>query len=165
MKSTKCFSPLLTAEVITVALGNKEGRVESYFNNFEQGVARWYHIPESTFLLKYQRHIINELRYLALATDLDSADSKEINKLWPIKDIRLLPRNEITIEQAGSSSRSTKLYYLFELGQPLKLTNPIKGISQTSFMASMSLTTLANLEQVSHFSQLKQVYQKALAKS
>lgn len=150
---------------LTVALANKKGRIESYFNNFEQDVARWYHIPESTFLRKYQRHVINELSYLALATNSDSADSKEINKLWPIKDIRILPRNEITIEQAGSSSRSTKLYYLFELGKPLTLTNPIKGISQTSFMASMSLTTLASLEQVSHFSQLKQVYQKALAKS
>jgi len=58
----------------------------------------------------------------------------------------------------------TDQYYLFELGEPLILNKPIIGLPKDSFMASMLLTTLSNLEKTTNFLTLKQIYQSALVK-
>lgn len=150
---------------LTISLGNKIGRKDSYFENFQENTAQWYHMPEKTFLRKYARHVVNELRYLALASDFEqSSASKYINKLWPIKSVSVVHRKDITDEQAGSNSNSTEQYYLFELGEPLILNKPITGVPKDSFMASMRLTTLSDLEKTTNFLSLKQVYQSALVK-
>ncbi|SUD90044.1 DUF2357 domain-containing protein [Psychrobacter phenylpyruvicus] len=149
---------------LTIALGDKADRKDSYFNKFEEGTAQWYHLPEKTFLRKYARHVVNELRYLALASSSEqSLASKKINKLWPIISVSLVRREDISDEQAGSNSTKTDRYYLFKLDKPLILKTPIIGVPKDSFMASMSLTTLSSLEQAEQFSQLTQVYKKALS--
>lgn len=150
---------------LTISLGNKIGRKDSYFEKFQENTAQCYHMPEKTFLRKYARHVVNELRYLALASDFEqSSASKYINKLWPIKSVSVVHRKDITDEQVGSNSNSTEQYYVFELGEPLILNKPITGIPKDSFMASMHLTALSDLEKTTNFLSLKQVYQSALVK-
>ncbi len=149
--------------IMTIALGKEEERDPIYFDNFKKGLAKWYHLPQSTFLGKYKQYIVNEIRYLALAiTSEQNANSKLITMLWPIKNVTLKSRRAINEEQSGKSSDSFDLYYLFELGKPLTLKDIIHDVSGVSFTESIKLTTLNHLEQAAKFSELKQVYDKAL---
>nr|WP_302981765.1 restriction endonuclease-like protein [Plesiomonas shigelloides] len=148
---------------MTVALGGQCGRDYGYFEGFEQGTARWYHLPKSTFLQKFKQHIAEEIRYLALASTSDTQSStKKIDKLWPIKRITTLPRYAITKDQAGKNSDSSDPYYLFELGKPLSLQTPITNVPHRPIKNTMKLTTLTRLESVTKFSEVEKVYEEAI---
>jgi len=144
--------------VMTAALGDKEGRLEEYFERFKDGTAKYYHMPKSTLVNKFQqKHIVDEIRYLALAID-DSESSKAIYKIWPVKSAVLLPRSELTLEQTGKESTSSELFYLFMLGAPLSLHRPVLNVPYASTRKSMKLTTLTTIEEVTDFSVIAQVY-------
>lgn len=148
---------------MTVALGGQRGRGNGYFEQFEQGTARWYHLPQSTFLQKFKQHIAEEIRYLALASTSDTQNStKQIDKLWPIKRVTVLPRYAITEEQAGKKSGAIDLYYLFELGKPLSLQTPVTNVPHRPMKNSMKLTTLTRLESVTKFAEVEKVYEAAM---
>lgn len=148
---------------MTVALGAKRGRDNGYFEQFEKGTARWYHLPKSTFVQKFKQHIAEEIRYLALAaTSGTSGSTKTIDKLWPVKRVTVLPRSAITENQAGKTSPSTELYYLFELGKPLLLHSPLTKVPHRPIKNSMKLTTLTRLESVTKFSEVEKVYEEAM---
>jgi len=107
------------------------------------------------------KHIIEEICYLALASGSKQDHSyKEITKLWPVKCVALVPRYSITKHQAGTSSSSEELYYLFELGRPLTLHSPITKVPKRSFSESIKLTTLSKLENVEVFEDVEWVYKK-----
>jgi len=146
---------------MTVALGGQRGRDNGYFEKFEQGTAQWYHLPQSTFLKKFKQHIAEEIRYLALASTSDTQSStKQIDKLWPVKRVTVLPRYAITEEQAGKKSGSVELYYLFELGKPLSLQTAVTNVPHRPMKNSIKLTTLTRLESVTKFVELETVYQE-----
>jgi hypothetical protein len=148
---------------MTVALGGQRGRDNGYFEKFEQGTALWYHLPQSTFLLKFKQHIAEEIRYLALASTSDTQSStKQIDKLWPVKRVTVLPRYAITEDQAGKKSGSADLYYLFELGKPLSLQTPVTSVPHRPMKNSMKLTTLTRLESVTKFTEVEKVYEAAM---
>ncbi|ENM3828824.1 restriction endonuclease-like protein [Vibrio cholerae] len=148
---------------MTVALGGQRGRDNGYFEQFEQGTAQWYHLPQSTFLQKFKQHIAEEIRYLALASTSDTQSStKQIDKLWPVKRVTVLPRYAITEEQAGKKSGSADLYYLFELGKPLSLQTPVTNVPHRPMKNSMKLTTLTRLESVTTFAEVEKVYEAAM---
>ena len=148
---------------MTVALGGQRGRDNGYFEQFEQGTAQWYHLPQSTFLQKFKQHITEEIRYLALAFTSDTQSStKRIDKLWPVKRVTVLPRYAITEEQAGKKSGSANLYYLFELGKPLSLQTPVTNVPHRPMKNSMKLTTLTRLESVNKFNEVGKVYEEAM---
>ncbi len=148
---------------MTVALSGQRGRDNGYFERFEQGKAQWYHLPQSTFLQKFKQHIAEEIRYLALASTSDTQSSiKQIEKLWPVKSVRVLPRHTITEDQAGKKSGSADLYYLFELGKPLSLQTPVTNVPHRPIKNSMKLTTLGHLESVTTFAEIEKVYQEAM---
>lgn len=148
---------------MTVALGGQRGRDNGYFEQFEQGTALWYHLPQSTFLQKFKQHIAEEIRYLALASTSDTQSStKQIDKLWPVKRVTVLPRYAITEEQAGKKSGSADLYYLFELGKPLSLQTPVTNVPHRPMKNSMKLTTLTRLESVTKFTEVERVYEAAM---
>ncbi|PYE39807.1 DUF2357 domain-containing protein [Psychrobacter fozii] len=148
---------------LTIALAPKAGRHKEYIDGFEHSTAQWYHLPQTTFLDKYKQHIVNEIRYLAIATTNDAQPtSKQISKLWPIESVILVPRSVITAEQAGKSANDTKLYYLFKLGKPLTIKDKIDNVPLRDFKNSMKLTTLEHLQQAANFSGLQTVYQQAL---
>ncbi len=148
--------------VMTIALGKEEEREPIYFENFKEGLAKWYHVPQSTFLDKYKQYIINEIRYLALAIKSEQEpNTKHISTLWPIKNVSLKSRYTINKEQSGKTSDLSDPYYLFELGKPLTLKDTINDVSSDSFTESMKLTTLSYLEKASKFSELQSVYADA----
>ena len=148
---------------MTVALGGQRGRDNGYFEKFVQGTAQWYHLPQSTFLQKFKQHIAEEIRYLALASTSDTQTStKQIDKLWPVKRVTVLPRYAITEEQAGKKSGSADLYYLFELGKPLSLQTPVTNVPHRPIKNSMKLTTLTRLESVTKFTEVEKVYEAAM---
>ncbi len=148
---------------MTVALGGQRGRDNGYFEKFEQGTAQWYHLPQSTFLQKFKQHIAEEIRYLALASTSDTQSStKQIDKLWPVKRVTVLPRYAITEDQAGKKSGSADLYYLFELGKPLSLQTPVTNVPHRPMKNSMKLTTLTRLEIVTKFTEVEKVYEAAM---
>ena len=135
-----------------------------YIDTFKQGIAQWYHLPQKTFLDKYKQHIIDEIGYLALAvTDEQITNTKQINSIWPIKNITLTARSAITEIQAGKRSNSKALYYLFELDKPLSLRDSINKVPLRKFKDAMKLTTLAHLQRADEFDDITQVYQSALA--
>lgn len=149
---------------MTVALGGQHKRDSDYFKGFEQGTAQWYHLPQSTFLQKFKQHIAEEIRFLALAsTSVTVSSTKQIDKLWPIKRVILLPRYAITEAQSGKQSTSVDLYYLFELGKPLTLQTPVTNVPHRPIRNSMKLTTLNRLELASKFVDVEKVYEEAMA--
>lgn len=148
---------------MTVALGGQRGRENGYFEGFEQGRAQWYHLPQSTFLQKFKQHVAEEIRYLALASTSDSQRStKQIDKLWPVKHVSVLPRYAITEAQAGKKSGSADLYYLFELGKPLTLQTPVINVPHRPMKNSMKFTTLTRLESAIRFAEVEKVYEEAM---
>jgi predicted component of viral defense system (DUF524 family) len=148
---------------MTISLGEEVERDKDYFKRFESGSAKWYHLPQKTFSAKFQEHIVDEIRYLALASTSDKQyPMKLINKVWPVKSVSLMPRFSITQEQSGKESSSEDLYYLFELGTPLAMHTPVLNVPHISFKESMKLTTLIQLESTIEFSEVKKVYLDAL---
>jgi len=148
---------------MTVALGGQHGRDAGYFEKFERGTAQWYHLPQSTFLKKFRQHIAEEIRYLALAYTSDSQSStKQIDKLWPVKRVTVLPRYAITEDQAGKKSGSVEPYFLFELGQPLTLQKPVTKVPHRPIKKTMKFCTLVDLETADNFSDLEGVYKDAI---
>lgn len=148
---------------MTVALGGQSGRYNGYFEGFKQGTAQWYHLPQSTFFKKFQLHVAEEIRYLALASTSDTQSStKQIDKLWPVKHVTVLPRYAITEAQAGKKSSSADLYYLFELGKPLSLQTPVTNVPHRPVRNSMKLTTLTCLERVTKFAEIEKVYKEVM---
>ena len=149
---------------MTVALGRQRDRNNAYFEAFEQDTAQWYHLPQKTFLAKFKQHIAEEIRYLALALTSDtSSATKQIDKIWSVKRVSLLPRHAITEQQAGKKSSSEDLYYLFELGKPLKLKQAVTNVPHRPIKNAMKLTTLTQLENTTLFSEVETVYQEAMA--
>lgn len=88
--------------------------------------------------------------------------TKQIDRLWPVKRVILVPRYVITAEQAGSASTLADPYYLFELGRPLTLQHPVTKMPHRPIRNTMKLTTLNKLEDVQEFSGVEQVYKGAL---
>lgn len=149
---------------MTISLGGKSGRNNAYFERFEQGTAKWYHLPQNTFLQKFKQHVAEEIRYLAIASTSEiQSTTKQIDKLWPVKRVKVLPRYGITEEQAGKKSDLGELYYLFELGKPLSLQSPVTHVPHRPIKYSMKLTTLSRIESVTRFSELEKVYEGALS--
>ena len=150
---------------LTISVADQGSRAAEYFTAFTNGTAEFYHVPQATFLSAFKQHVVEEIRYLALATiPTNNAQTKQIAKIWPVQHVHLASRNSLTMQQAGKISSSTEPYYLFYLGKPLALQTIVSDVPYHSFRSSIKLTTLANLEKTTIFSDLVKVYQEALAK-
>lgn len=152
---------------LTAALGPQKGRDKSYLQNFENGVAQWYHIKVTAIQQLEDKvgsyHIADEIRYLALAMPSNHyAGTKAIERIWPVKRVLILPRSSITAEQAGKAIDSSELYYLFQLGRPLILQTAVTHVPLRNFSHSMKLTTLTRLESVTKFAEVEKVYEAAM---
>lgn len=141
---------------LTAALGSQ--RDSLYLDTFRNGSARWYHMPQTTPGLKFDPHIIRELRYLAPICQQSGSNTLAITYVWPVVSVQLIPRNQITRQQSGSYSSDNSLYYLFELGYSIKLPTSITGFGNDSFRASMLLTNIDALHNCNSANQLIQHY-------
>lgn len=148
--------------VLTVNLGGQKGRKGNYFDAFTNGTANWYHLPKKTFDAKFKQHIAYELSYLGIASNskLDSG-TKRINKLWPVQNVQIKPRNEINSDIAGKDSDSTELCYLFQLGRPLSLQTCIEKVPHRPVRNALRLTTLRALQEAQIFKEIEPVYKEA----
>jgi uncharacterized protein len=149
--------------VLTVASPNKKGRDLDYVKKFEDGTSQWYHIPLSTFVDKYEKHVAQELAYLAIGVIQERDTTRKIMRVWRIKNLTLKKRHELTIEQAGKLDGSNELYWLFELEPSMLLSETIEHLPIQNFRHSMKLTTLRALNQTSNFAELETVYENAIA--
>ena len=149
---------------MTAAVAGAKGRKEEYLERFADGSATWYHMPQARFKEKnFGFHVAHEIRYFGLAVNSRAnTGSKTIERLWPVTSVELLPRHKISAEQAGISSKSDMMYYLFKLGKPLALKDPVLRVPHRPFNNSLKLTTLAHLEQASEFRDLRSVYKGLL---
>lgn len=152
--------------IMTVALAGQKERSKEYLDAFEIGGAKWFHLPQKTFLDKYKKHVVEEIQFLAIATTAKNNHTvKQIDKLWPVRSVILQPRNQLTIEQSGKISKNTELYYLFELGVPLQLQKSVDAVPHRPTLNSMKLTTLSQLEKARVFREVENVYSEALIKN
>ena len=145
---------------MTMSLGPKAGRAKEYTERFEDGSAQWYHVPVDSITDKYASSIIHELRYCAIATISPGSPHRSIKWAWSIKSAKLVTRKELTIEQAGAVKNSSDLFWLLELGKPLRLAVPVSGFSRRGFKSAMKLTTMSDLNSTKPFQKMKDIYKE-----
>ena len=146
-----------------ISLGNLEGRAPEYSERYETGVAKWYHVPEKTLKAKYADSIINELRYCAIVTIKPGSDQRRVKWVWSIKSVKLVKRKELTVEHAGiERDENDEVFWLFELGKPLKIEAPVSGFQPFGFFDVMKLTTLRELTSAKQFPEMQDLYQEFL---
>ncbi len=146
--------------VMTAVVAGAKGRSADYLQCFDDGSAAWYHMPQARFKDKnFGNHVAYEIRYFGLAVNSSgNTSSKSIQRLWPVNNVELVPRYKISAEKAGSSSSSREMYFLFKLGKPLSLKDPVTSVPHTPFVNSLKLTTLERLELAAKFSDVQSVY-------
>jgi len=142
--------------VLTLALG--PGRPKEYKEKFESGFARWYHIPQDVFVEQFGTHVVNEVSYLAIGTISPGQNSRTIKKIWKVKSVNIKRRCDISEEQSGKVSNSSDLYYLFELGACLSLSEEVQGMPIRQFRPALKLTRLNTIYKNRHFSDLPNIY-------
>jgi hypothetical protein len=143
---------------ITMPSAPKNGRTQAYVDGFINGEASWYHVPVTTVESKYERAIMFELQYIAIATIPTGHHGRQIEWIWPIKSVTITARSELTEVQAGSLKNSSEVYWLLKLGQPLKLKKSILNVPIRKFTEAIKLTTLDNLTEVEQFQDIHSVY-------
>lgn len=142
---------------MTVALGLLEERFPNCFEQFKEGTLHFYHLPVSTFLLKFKAHVIDEIRYLAIIPN--HSIKHEISEIWPIRNVQYLARNKIDSSITGKESDSDELYILFELGKSFSLKTQVMFQPDGTFRHSIKLTTMKQLEQVTQLTDAQAVYE------
>jgi len=151
--------------VLVAGLG--ANRTEAYTRSFIDRSATWYHCPVDTFDRRYQEHVVRELEYLAIAVLDDEQAAMYINHVWPITSLVRLPRKDITADQAGTDepgNDNNRSYWLFGLGSPQRLNDPVPGFPRRGFVKALRVTTLAKLSEVTHYTQLHDVYGDAISR-
>ena len=139
---------LSTHPTLTLIAGMVRHRHPRYVHAFQQGKARWYHMPVSTSQRQQISAVMmSAIRYCAIA--IPSADMRvqKIQTIYPVISIRLVPRNQLTAEQTGSYKEhapTEKQYWLFELGEPQHLPRAISKPNTTDF--SFKLTDYTALQ-------------------
>ncbi|MFK7861047.1 MAG: hypothetical protein AB8B64_19675 [Granulosicoccus sp.] len=151
--------------VLVAGLG--ANRTDAYIEGFVNRAAKWYHCPVATFDSRYEEHVARELEYLAIAVLDDEQAATYIDYVWPDTGLYRLPRKDISPEQAGvpdAGGGDMSLYWLFELGSPQRLNDPVPGFPRSGFIQALRVTTLPALSKVTHYSQLRDVYGDAISR-
>lgn len=132
--------------IVANQLGPK--RVKEYVKGFELGNAKHYHTKDLAFEREsIESHIVNEIRYLAVACSSDSTNRK-IEFIYPVIKTSYVRRSVITPEQSGTKniSSSSEMYWLFQLGSAMRLKNPLSLKNVRKFKIKLSsLKVLANV--------------------
>ena len=138
-----------------------ESREQDYIDNFNSGLAEWFHIPVSVFDQKFGKHIVQELRYLAVMSNC--ASSLEITMVYRIKKVVLSQRDDISAKQAGIdvSKVSKNQYWLFELGAAISLDQAIQHDPTVGFRQSLKLAKLDDMQVANSFSEIVPIYERS----
>jgi len=145
---------------LTIAVnGMVSGRNKAYRRNLEQGNVQYYHMQLfASTRQNIEQHVIREARYLAIAVTV-APSMQEISYLYPIIEVAQKKRGELTEEQTGTSivKEPDKIYWLFKLGQALKLNSPVKKTFSRRF--EVKLTSAAAFSERKNWEKLPLRYQ------
>lgn len=113
---------------LTIAVnGLVTGRSDIYRKNLEQGNAEFYHMKLlASERQNIEQHVIKEARFLAIAVTVNPSQ-QEIAYLYPIIGVKKKKRSELSMDQTGTNkiSNPEEYYWLFQLGDSLKLKYPL----------------------------------------
>ncbi len=142
---------------LVAALGNVSKREKQYVDRFMTGTAGWYHIPASTTDKKISRTVMRELRFCAVAVHPARAAERRIEYLYEVEPVKLVKRNTLTADQAGSVAPDNQNdYWLIKLGtsRPLPAAFSAGGIRRFRFR----LTGASDLLTAQNWSDLSERY-------
>lgn len=139
-----------------------KNRDQEYIDNFNNGLAKWFHIPVSVFDQKFGKHIAQELSYLAVIGGSES--SLEITMVYRIKNALLSHRADISSKQAGIgvSKVGKNQYWLLELGETISLNQVIQCNPTAGFKQSLKLAKLDDMQATNMFSKIVPIYERSL---
>lgn len=139
-----------------------ESREQKYIDNFNNGLAKWFHIPVSVFDQKFGKHIAQELRYLAVM--VNGVSPLEITMVYRIKKALLSQRDEISSKQAGigESKVGKNQYWLLELGEAIPLNHAIQCDPTAGFRQSLKLAKLDDMQAANRFSDILPIYERSI---
>ncbi|MCL1077045.1 DUF2357 domain-containing protein [Parashewanella spongiae] len=139
-----------------------EERDQTYYDGFNNGTAKWFHIPVSVFDAKFGKHIAQELSYLAIIES--NASSLEITKVYRIKKATQKQRDEISAQQSGIdvSQVGEDLYWLLELSEVVTLCQAIQCDHSSGFRQSLKLAKLGEMQEATIFSEISPVYERSV---
>jgi uncharacterized protein len=146
-------------------LAPAKGRDKNYLQRFEEGKAKWYHIPvETTERLKYSisRNVMNETRQCAIAvpkkeiSNQKETSIKAITFIYDVISITTARRCDLSVEQAGSTSSKTEKYWLIKLGASRPIDQPIVDKRYRNF--DVFHTSATDISASKPWNELKQRY-------
>jgi hypothetical protein len=149
---------------LVAALGNVSKRDKQYVDRFMTGTAGWYHIPASTTDKKISRTVMRELRFCAVAVHPVGSAERRVEYLYEIESVRLVKRNSLTVEQAGSVDPDNRNdYWLLKLGTSklLPVAFSAGGVRKFRFR----LTGASELQKALNWSDLSERYASLVEKS
>lgn len=144
--------------VLLAPAAPKSARNFEYNRRFEQGEARWYHVPV-TSLQDYSDEQIHAIAYLAIGVTQSGVADRTAPYLYAVGSVKCLARHMLTIEQSGALKASEESYWLFELTHSVPLAKPIiefvqpfaaKLAKASDLLHTHSFTALADVKEVSH---------------
>ncbi|HXE96163.1 MAG TPA: restriction endonuclease-like protein [Dongiaceae bacterium] len=149
---------------LVASLGNVSKRDKQYVECFMTGTAGWYHIPASTTDKKISRTVMRELRFCAVAVHTVGTAERRIEYLYEVESVRLVKRNRLTAEQAGSVNPDNQNeYWLLHLGAARLLPAAFSdgGIRKFRFR----LTGASDLLKAKNWNDLSERYASFVEKS
>lgn len=132
-------------------------RAPDYLERFRSGKARWYHTQlQVTEKQNVTRNKMQEIRFCAIAVT-NEGSTKTIEYIYPVIGLKLIPRNEISVDVTGKEDLVTQInYWVFELGVPEKLLRPIIKPNVEHFQ--LKLTTAQQIKRGVEWNELGEAY-------
>jgi len=150
------------ADLVIAANQLGPSRDVGYINRFRTGEASFYHTKQIAFQRqKIEHHIVKEARYISVAVDTVNGE-REIGFIYPILSALKVRRDEITSIQSGTPniSKPDEMYWLFELGQSLKLKQSVNLQADPHFQ--LKLVDLEDLSCNQDWNELPEKYTSVL---
>ncbi len=148
-------------DLCLLATGAEDWRQDGYYASFVDGSAKWFHMRlAASVRAKIDQDIIFDIGHciIAIAEPDEKGQPTERKALWswPVVSVSLKTRDALTLAQTGKPQVSEDLYWLFELGEPRALRQPIHGFASGHHY--MKLTKANSLAGVTDFAKVTEVY-------
>lgn len=136
-------------------------RTNTYISAARNGTLQGYHTQLiATNRQSVHRNIVREVQYVAIAVSKQDGEStQQIKYLYPVLNVVLKPRNEISTEISGWVGEKTNndKYWLFTLGEAITLPNNITKPKDTEHF-KFKLTDTKSLRAVGNWQDIEQKY-------
>jgi len=99
---------------------------------------------------------MREIRHCVIASYDPYKKIKSAEYVWIVDQVTLVPRSNLTVEQAGSTGNGDDLYWLFKISASRKLARPIAQFPPRGH--HLKLCSLADADDIEFFRDIKGVY-------